>query len=301
MNQPLIKYDDIVGDLKKLGLQKGDLVNIKASLKSIGQVDGGAKTLLDALIAVVGEEGTIVTEAFVNMYHKDRDAKKNIVTQDTKSYAGAFANEILKHPNVCRSTHPVQKFAAVGSLAKDLMERHTPDSRPYDVLKEMIFRGGKNIRIGGLEKVVGVGTTHVALDDMKIKQKRYHLSVYYKDGGELKKFKICWANGCKRVFNNLISLFFERNAVISKGEIGKAEAIITDMKKTYDIEIELLKSDLKNFRCNDPTCINCNLAWEHTPKRPLRTIYALLKEKEFGHAYWAFTMIFNRNYQPRED
>ena len=299
MSKPLIRYEDILHDLMDIGVQKGDLINVKASLKSIGIVNGGAKTLLDALLSAVGDEGTIVTESFVEMYSKKRDAKNNVVTQNTVSYAGALANEILRHPKVYRSTHPVQKFAAIGSKAKELMGHHTPDSRPYDVLREMIFHGGKNIRIGGLDKVVGVGTTHVALDYMKIAQKRDPLSVFYYQDGELRAFKVNWANGCKKVFNNLIPLFFKKNAILNKGKIGIAEALLTDMKTTYDIEIELLTNNLKSFKCDDPACINCNLGWKHTQKKPFRTIWALMMKKKFGLAYCAFIMIFNRNFQPR--
>jgi len=51
---------DLIEDFNNVGVQKGDLLNVKCSLKSIGhQIDGGAKTLVEALIETIGEEGTI--------------------------------------------------------------------------------------------------------------------------------------------------------------------------------------------------------------------------------------------------
>lgn len=293
-----IGFNRIVQDLTSVGLKKGDLVNVKASLKSIGFVEGGIKTLLDALLEVVGEEGTIVTESFVKTYRSKKEAKKNIVTQNTPSYAGALANEILKHPRVFRSTHPVQKFAAVGAKAQALMKNHTADSRPYDVLREMIFSGGKNIRIGGLDKVVGVGTTHVAVDYLKLQQKRAPSYVYFYQDKTLRCFRPDWVNGCEKLFNNLIELFDKKGVISGRGKVGNADSILTEMKQTYDIEVDLIKNNLDNFRCDDPSCIFCNVGWKHTKTKLPKTMLSLFLEKKYGLSYRAFEMRFINDYQP---
>ena len=193
MTSDKISFKQLVNDLRKLGLKNGDLVNVKASLKSIGNVDGGAKTLLDALVEAVGPDGTIVTESFIRMFTKTKYTKNNPSSLNSTSYAGALANEILKHPQVFLSTHPVQRFASIGKKAKMLMENHTGNSRPYNVLFEMISDNGINLRIGSIDKVVGVGTTHVALDKLRIQQKRLPLFVHHELNGTLVKFKVNWA------------------------------------------------------------------------------------------------------------
>ena len=293
-----IDFSRIVQDLNTLGLKKGDLVNVKASLKSIGFVEGGIKTLLDALLEVVGEEGTIVTESFVKTFSSKSEARNNIVSSKTPSYAGALANEILKHPKVFRSTHPVQKFAAIGKNAESLMKNHTVNSRPYDVLREMIFSGGKNIRIGGLDKVVGVGTTHVAVDFLKLQQKRNPTYVYFKQNDSLHCFKPDWVNGCEKLFNNLIEIFDKKNAILSRGKVGNADSMLTEMKQTYDIEIDLITNNLDNFKCGDPSCVYCNVGWKHTPTKLVGTMASLIKERKYGLAYRALEMRFLNNYQP---
>jgi aminoglycoside N3'-acetyltransferase len=52
--------EDLVKDIRALGVKEGDLLHLKVSMKSIGDVEGGAKTLLDALLEVVGKEGTLI-------------------------------------------------------------------------------------------------------------------------------------------------------------------------------------------------------------------------------------------------
>ena len=53
---------NLIRDLEDIGVHSGDTLNVKASLRSIGEIQGGANTLIEALMEVVGEKGTIVTD-----------------------------------------------------------------------------------------------------------------------------------------------------------------------------------------------------------------------------------------------
>ena len=50
----------IIKELKALGLEKGGAVMVHTSLKSMGYVCGGAQAVIEALIEVVGSDGTIM-------------------------------------------------------------------------------------------------------------------------------------------------------------------------------------------------------------------------------------------------
>jgi aminoglycoside 3-N-acetyltransferase len=63
MQKPLTK-DDIVEGLRGLGLERGAAVEVHSSLSSMGFVEGGAPTVIQALMEVVGEEGAIVMSAY---------------------------------------------------------------------------------------------------------------------------------------------------------------------------------------------------------------------------------------------
>lgn len=55
-SNPLTKRD-IEEGLRKLGLDRGDVTEVHSSLSSFGKVRGGASTVVDALMNVVGEDG----------------------------------------------------------------------------------------------------------------------------------------------------------------------------------------------------------------------------------------------------
>ena len=63
MEKPLTEKE-IMDDLRKLGIARGTAVEVHSSLSSVGFVEGGAPTVIHALMHVVGEEGTIVMSAY---------------------------------------------------------------------------------------------------------------------------------------------------------------------------------------------------------------------------------------------
>ena len=52
--QKTFTQKDIVDDLKRLGLERGAAVEVHSSLSRIGMVEGGAPTVIRALMEVVG-------------------------------------------------------------------------------------------------------------------------------------------------------------------------------------------------------------------------------------------------------
>ena len=53
-------YQKIKEDLFALGLAAGDSVLIHSSFKSMGTVEGGIQTFVEALLSVIGDTGTLI-------------------------------------------------------------------------------------------------------------------------------------------------------------------------------------------------------------------------------------------------
>lgn len=297
----MFSKDDITRDLRKLGVQNGDILNVKISYKSIGKIEGGISTLINALLEAVGENGTIVTDAFVKskMYWPWKTRAGLVVDQNTPTYAGIVAQKILEHPKSKRSPHPIQKFAAIGKDA-DIVLQHNVGSAPYSVLHELCKRGGKNLRIGPADKVTGVGTTHVAIDLLGYKQNMLKSAVDYVDNGNVKTFVANWPTGCKRAFNALLPMYSD--AIIGRGIVGDSEAMLTDMSKTLDMEMTLGQKNPNFVMCNDPTCYKCNLTWQHSTGSLWKVIIANLKKgkkKNIENILAALYLSVFKNYQPK--
>ena len=130
---------DIVSALKSVGLQNGDSVMVHTSLGQIGYVCGGAQTIIEALIDVVGQNGTIMmpTQSWKNLdpetgVHWDADeADWDTIRENWPAYdkaitptntMGAVAEMFRSWPGTLRSDHPARSVAAWGKNAKYLTE-----------------------------------------------------------------------------------------------------------------------------------------------------------------------------------
>ena len=56
-------YNDLIEQIKKIGIKPSDTVIIHSSMKSIGDVEGGADTVIDAFKDYLAEDGKIVKSA----------------------------------------------------------------------------------------------------------------------------------------------------------------------------------------------------------------------------------------------
>lgn len=280
---------NIVEDLHSIGLKRGCIVNVKASVKSIGKMENGANTLIDALIEVVGPEGLIVTDSFIKAYAK-RSAgyRTNISTQQSPSYAGALANAMISHPASFRSYHPIQKFCMIGRDAECLARNHTKDSYAYDILRIMAEKGGLNLKIGTDEKVPGVGTTHVAIGMAGIEQYRSVAWVQYLDDcDQIDNFKMNWAGACKEAIFQLNDEYESCDgAICAHAKVGNAPAKLSDMRKTLELELELIKKDPMSFlKCGSSNCITCELTWVGDRKSPFVMALKFLSKGDLKNVF----------------
>lgn len=151
--KPRFKRDQILDDLRRLGIRQGDLLFVHSSLSSLGYVPGGAPTVLALLRESLGSTGTLVlpthTWLAVNKGARSFDARTS------RSCVGALSEMFRTMPGVVRSLHPTHSVAAIGPQAEEIVARHeaaaTPcgQGSPYARLLE---RGGSVLFLGaGLE------------------------------------------------------------------------------------------------------------------------------------------------------
>ncbi len=295
-----ITKEALIEDIKKAGIKSSDILNLKISLKSIGWVEGGAETVISAFFEVIGPEGTIVTDSFVKVKPL-KFLRKNIYLTDenTPSYAGAVANAMLKHPQVRRSNHPIQKFAIIGKLADDFADNHTPESYAYDVLRRMAEMGAKKVRIDETGKPVSAGTTHVAIGLLKFQQKRLKYGVHYHTANNPKKlFLVNWAGGCVAGFNKLLPNYKENGAFLYEGKVGDADIIVSDMKKTLEWEVNEGVRNPQFFFCDNPACIDCRLSWKFSTGNLIKVMWENIKIKKYDYALYALILHLKGKYQP---
>ena len=147
-SQKILRRADLSADLSRLGLPPGGLVMVHSSLRSIGQVEGGAETVVDALLAALGPEGTLVVPTFSDEIAARYNGFVFDVAQ-TPSYVGAITEAARTRPQARRSHHPWHSVAALGPLAETLISAACDSAwRPGSPMSQIVDRGGMILLLG---------------------------------------------------------------------------------------------------------------------------------------------------------
>lgn len=137
----VITIEDVKRVLKNIGIQNGDVLEVHASMKSIGFLLGGANTLLDAILETIGFEGTLVMSAHstdnsepayfqnppvdVSLYQTIRENIPGFKGKfDDLNGMGQLAIALQKRPSVYFSNHPQVSMMAHGKHAKWITQSH---------------------------------------------------------------------------------------------------------------------------------------------------------------------------------
>lgn len=274
----------LIEDFVRLGVKNGDVVLIRAGLGEVGRMENKANTFIDALLDVIGPEGTVVSLAFTNSYFIKKPPKDDYFHVGKKSYAGALPNTMLSYSDSYRSKHPTCSYVAIGRNAEYITSDHDYSSPAYEPIRKIIELEGKCVLVGCVESSPGFTTTHLAEQDLgmlKLNILPALNRVYFKDDkGGLKIFKRTDPGLCSSSFYKFYS-YYVRSGVLSTGFVGKAYSIAAPAKEAYEIDMSILKKDRKFNVCGNPDCMTCNAKrWDrihHLPfflfKKILRKIY----------------------------
>jgi len=120
--------ESIVAGLKALGLREGDDVLVHASLKSLGPIPDAAKTVTDAFLEVLGEEGTLLMPSLT--YSSVTKDNPVFDWEHTPSCVGGLSEYFRTRAGVLRSIHPTHSVCALGKKAAQFTESHFQDRTP---------------------------------------------------------------------------------------------------------------------------------------------------------------------------
>ena len=240
---------DIVAGLRALGLNSGDVVLVHSSLAALGSVAGGADTVIDALIATVGAEGTVLVPTFGCEPPFDR--------KTSATPLGAIADRFWRRPDAVRSKHPTHSVAAIGRQARDLIKDHEKaatangEGTPYT---RLAWGGGKILLLGvdqdrntmlhAAEAISGAPY----LDRIE--------ATYVDDDGSQVTIPIEAMAGPHRDFIGLDQLF-SRRGVMTVGKIGSAVCRLMDAGRMLEVALEAMAQDPAAVLCDNPACADC--------------------------------------------
>lgn len=128
-------------DFVQLGLRPGTIVMVHSSLGRIGWTDGGPITVIEALLEVLGPEGTLVMPAESPQLAEPGN-KHVFDPRTTPTTLGAIPEAFRSYPGTQRSNHPLVSVCANGRCAQQITAEHALEfcegrGTPFEQLYEL--------------------------------------------------------------------------------------------------------------------------------------------------------------------
>jgi aminoglycoside 3-N-acetyltransferase len=117
----------LMDEFRSLGMEAGDTIFVHSAYSSLsrvpGGVEGGPQAVVDAILDIVGENGTLIMPTF------NYDFLKGIPwdIRSSPSQMGALTEIVRQDPRAKRMFHPIYSMAAIGRHAEELAAHRSHD------------------------------------------------------------------------------------------------------------------------------------------------------------------------------
>lgn len=236
-------FNIIKEDLKSIGLCPGDSVLVHSSFKSMGQVEGGIQTLIDAILDVIGPSGTLLVPT---LSYESVTADNPIFNyNESPSCVGAISEYVRHLDGAKRSIHPTHSCTVIGGKRDFFVDGHENDNTPVgknSPIHKLPLVGGKVLMLGcslrfntsmhGVEEKFGTSyclakkpITHTIILKDKTYQKDYYRHSIIQ-------------NGFAQRYDRL-----ENVMELKKGKIHGADSYLIDCETMWKIATDTLSKD----------------------------------------------------------
>ena len=246
---------------------------VHSSLSSLGHVEGGARTVLDALMAVLGPAGTLMAPTF-NYFLEDHEVFDPLTKP---SQTGAIPEALRKCSGAVRSFHPTYSVAALGPDAVALTSDHwQAEPVGMDCPIDRLAREGGSVLLIGVKhdanSTIHVGEAYadVPYRGIPFEPSWPRTARTYLPTGECIELDLHNEPGCSTAFG-VIELPLREQGSISDFKIGQCKCQLMKAMDIIEATVQLLEKDMSILLCSNPNCRFCPRAresirqWEKGP------------------------------------
>jgi len=144
---------DLIAGLQEVGVSEGDVLLVHSSLSSLGHVEGGPETVIDALLEAVGPTGTVLMPAYPVVGDWLAYARSDPLfdPHQAPSSMGKITDVFWRCPGTRRSLHPTHSVAAYGPQAEYLVRDHEKSPSPCGAtspFRKVVELDGRILHLG---------------------------------------------------------------------------------------------------------------------------------------------------------
>lgn len=236
---------EILEGLARLGFQTGDTLLVHSSLRSFGHVEGGAGTVIEAMLEKLGGRGNLVMPTL--SFGSVDESRPFFDMEQTPSDCGIVTETFRRWPGARRSRHPLSSAAAFGPDADFLTEGHadTPCG-PQSPYRKVLELGGGCLFLGAGMKsntMFHVAEEMAAPAYMRYKTIR-NATVKLPSGeqvcGDFVRYD-CYQTGIVRHLEKM-ELIFREHRVLKETYIGASRCLFISARDNVSLCCNILSS-----------------------------------------------------------
>ena len=225
--------EQLRADLQALQIKQSDTLLIHSSMKSIGEVDGGADSVLDMLMEYFADDGLLV---FPTLSYRDVNAESpRFDVRNTPACTGILPELFRQRSGVVRSLHPTHSVAAFGRDAESFTAGHEKASTPASIGSpwwKLLQRRGKIMFIG---TTINCNTFLHGVDEWVnepgiLTESTQELEIVDYNGNLIKTPQHRHALG-RNAFYESCEDAFDRAGALIRGKFGDAKVYVLDAEK----------------------------------------------------------------------
>ncbi len=274
VRRPELTEADIVAALRKLGVKKGDLLLVHSATSKCGYIEGGAKTVINAIRKVVGEKGTALFPTFTRPYvlleglNRSWNYRPFDAADISQISTGNVPKTLLESfPEALRSKHVTHSWAGFGPLAADCLNAHgafDPPGSANSPMGKALEHGGKVLHFGS--SIATTTFVHFLEDHNDLPFLDTAVCRIKAPDGTLKTVTIekhfaghrDYYCGYEAENSKFYSRAIAAGLRIGSVKLGLGEIRLMETKQLFDIGTELLRNDARILLCDNPECIFCS-------------------------------------------
>lgn len=259
-------HSSLLKQMESMGIDRTGTLLVHSSFKSIGEVDGGAETVLDVLSDYM-KEGLLVLPTHTWSYIDAQNPRFSVM--ESPSCIGILPELFRRRPGVIRSWHPTHSVAALGAEAASFTagdERWDTPCARGSVYGKLLDREAqimllgvdlrRNTFIHGIEEWV----------DIPGRMTDGHEALYtVTPGGEelaVPSRRHCGLSWSEHFWK--VETVLEQGGALSRGRFGDAEVMLCSAAETTRILSVMLRENPDLFSDNEP--LNGEAVPEALPK-----------------------------------
>lgn len=244
----MYKKEQLMKDLYASGLKNTDAVMVHASMKAIGEVEGGGDTVIDAFLEYF-EEGLVMMPAHTWAQMSETYCVFDPMTEP--ACVGILPNLFLKRQGAVRSLHPTHSIVAYGKKAADYVKGEENCTTPcapegcWGRLRDM------------QAKILLVGVTHIRNTYIHSIEESYQVPERFTKeavmfqikmpDGSLKETAVYrhynpYTAHISESYDKLTEAFYETGAA-RKVTLGDAACILCDAEKLFAVLGKILSRE----------------------------------------------------------